>query len=128
MSDTQQQSAKDPAWEAYQQEVAAAGGGNIPELPPIDDGDKKPAAKKSTPTRGGATHSEKWKAHLDLLREYKERHGTTNVSRKENKELGRWVNNQREAYRFLLEGKQSGLTVERIDALEEVSYNITCTN
>lgn len=51
---------------------------------------------------------------------FKEKYGHVNVSRNEHKELGRFVNNQRQNYRKLLEGKSSSLTVERIQDLERV--------
>ena len=56
------------------------------------------------------------------LKEYKKIHGHCNVSIKGNdKELGKFVMNQRYYYKTRLEGQKNSLTAERIKDLEDVS-------
>ena len=115
------ESSADPAWEAYQQEVAEAAASR--------GGDEK-AATSTTKTTTTTTdddddekisgHQVKWNTNLDNLKTYKEEHGHVNVTRTDDKVLGRWVDNQRQAYRNLVEGKPSSLTPERIKELEKV--------
>ena len=63
--------------------------------------------------------------HISELRAFKEQHGHVNVPRKdEHKKLYRFLDNQGQNYRKLLEGKKSTLTVQRIKDLDEVRYSI----
>lgn len=55
------------------------------------------------------------------LKAFKEQHGHVNVPRTdEHKKLYRFLDNQGQNYRKLLEGKNSTLTVQRIKDLDEV--------
>ena len=119
----------DPAWEAYQQEVAEAavdGGGeekiDIPSLPTVNNSAASTTTSKATSDDDEkiSGYQVKWNTNLDHLKTYKEEHGHVNVTRTDDKVLGRWVDNQRQAYRNLVEGKPSSLTPERIKELEKV--------
>ena len=59
-----------------------------------------------------------WEEKFNALKEYKENHGHCNVSQywRENKQLGSWVNEQRNNYR---KGK---LSKDRIKRLEEIGF------
>ena len=100
--------APDYALEAYQEEIAAS-----------------VSAAEGVSTKNNS-YQVKWNTNLQNLKTYKEKHGHTNVSRTDDKVLGRWVNNQRQAYRCLLEGKQSSLTAARIHELEKVCVSTLC--
>lgn len=100
--------APDYALEAYQEEIAAS-----------------VSTAEGVSTKNNS-YQVKWNLNLQNLKTYKEKHGHTNVSRTDDKVLGRWVNNQRQAYRCLLEGKQSSLTAARIHELEKVCVSTLC--
>ena len=58
--------------------------------------------------------------NIAMLREYKEEHGHTNVSMKnDNQHLANFVQKWRREYRLYQEGKPSNMTPERLKALEE---------
>jgi len=74
-----------------------------------------------------------WNFRYGQLIEYKEKHGHCNVPQlyEPNKKLGTWVHyqrlgmwvgHQRTQYRLLQQGKQSSMTEERIDKLEEIGF------
>mmetsp|Transcript_11540 Transcript_11540/g.15381 ORF Transcript_11540/g.15381 Transcript_11540/m.15381 type:complete len:476 (-) Transcript_11540:183-1610(-) len=65
-----------------------------------------------------------WDGMLDELRKFQEDHGHARVptKHKPNPALGRWVDNQRQAYRRKKEGGQSWLTEDRIRLLEEIGF------
>lgn len=65
-----------------------------------------------------------WIIHPPELRAFKERHGHIIVPQiDEYKSLNGFINHQRHNHRMLVEGKNcKGLTAERIQDLEEVSY------
>lgn len=56
------------------------------------------------------------------LRSYKEEHGHTNVTVRENHSLGHWVHNQRTHYRRKREGTPSTMTDERENALNALGF------
>jgi len=70
-------------------------------------------------------YEDNWHEMLDDLRKYKERHGDYLVPQKygPNRQLGHWVNNQRQAYKRMLKGeKQSSMAKERICVLNEMGF------
>lgn len=108
-------------------------GGSDGEVPPTPATKPAPAPSKRKqgrprkhppPKTPKMSHDEKWQERIEGLRAFKEWHGHTNVSRAQDKELGRFVNSQREYYKKLLEGKSSSLTPERIADLEDVSFHL----
>ena len=62
-----------------------------------------------------------WGTMLDELKSFKDKHGHCNVPQRTGR-LGAWVNYQRQQYRLLQEGKQSGMTDERIQKLESIGF------
>mmetsp|Transcript_15061 Transcript_15061/g.22417 ORF Transcript_15061/g.22417 Transcript_15061/m.22417 type:complete len:177 (-) Transcript_15061:43-573(-) len=61
---------------------------------------------------------------LEHLRKYKEEHGDCLVPGRcaLNPSLGKWVNNQRTAYRRMLNGEKSNMTEERISLLSRLGF------
>lgn len=134
----------DPAWNAYQQNqvpslpVGAVPnnlGDPIPQLPnignqsinngavktPEDDEEDDDEDDDDDLVVSTSKYQIQWNANLSNLKKYKEEHGHTNCTRTEDKVLGRWVNNQRAAYKSLVEGKHTSLTPERVEELIAVS-------
>eukprot|EP00591_Stephanopyxis_turris_P002362 CAMPEP_0195510210 /NCGR_PEP_ID=MMETSP0794_2-20130614/2921_1 /TAXON_ID=515487 /ORGANISM="Stephanopyxis turris, Strain CCMP 815" /LENGTH=557 /DNA_ID=CAMNT_0040637587 /DNA_START=195 /DNA_END=1865 /DNA_ORIENTATION=+ len=67
----------------------------------------------------------KWPTQLNLLKEYKKTHGHCMVptrTTKQYKLLGHWVGSQRNEWKKLKDGKQSELTPERIQMLNDVGF------
>jgi hypothetical protein len=66
-----------------------------------------------------------WEQRLQELAAYKEVNGDTNVPQTfpSNKQLGIWVTNQRQQYKLLREGKNSHMTTERIESLNELDFD-----
>lgn len=63
-----------------------------------------------------------WNRHYSELQQYLSQHGNTEVPH-HHKTLGRWVANQRQAYKlFHNPNKQSSMTQERIAALDAVGF------
>ena len=119
------------AWEAYQLDLAEAAASSsgeetsegddvdVPALPAMDvTNDEEGNESKSS------SFQAKWETHIDNLKAFKEEYGHVNVSRSDDKELGRFVNNQRQNFRKLLEGDESSLTKGRIQDLDKVSDQI----
>jgi len=78
---------------------------------PITSGRQRKAAQQA------------WDEKLDALKKFKVEHGHTNVPKNEKcKQIGRWVNNQRQFYRKRVEGETSSLTEDRIKSLEELGF------
>ena len=65
--------------------------------------------------------NERWNNNFNELVAYDKANGSVDV-RKSNGELGRWVHNQRQAYKFFNSGKKSTLTPERIERLESIGF------
>jgi len=65
-----------------------------------------------------------WNQRYGELRKYKQKHGDCNVPvlYEANKQLGKWVANQRQQYRRLRRGQSSPMTTERIDKLDELGF------
>ena len=66
----------------------------------------------------------KWQDRFEELCNFRELNGHCNVpfKYKENKKLGKWVDNQRYQYKMLAEGRKSYLTAERIECLEKIGF------
>jgi len=67
----------------------------------------------------------KWPTQLNLLKEYKKTHGHCMVPTRTSKQyklLGHWVGSQRNEWKKLKDGKQSELTPERIQMLNDVGF------
>ena len=66
----------------------------------------------------------KWEDRFEDLKKYKEDHRHCNVSTTDKRfpQLGRWVDNQRQQYKLLNEGKHSPMTPDRIQELEGVGF------
>ena len=120
------ESSADPAWEAYQQEVAEAAASRGGEEKAATSTTKTTTTTDDDDDEKMSGHQVKWNTNLDNLKTYKEEHGHVNVTRTDDKVLGRWVDNQRQAYRNLVEGKPSSLTPERIKELEKVCVLFVC--
>ena len=145
----------DPAWNAYQQNqvevnslpgaVPNLGVGELPQLPNVgnqsinngavktpedeDDDDDDDDEDDDDLVVSTSKYQIQWNTNLSNLKAYKEEHGHTNCTRTEDKVLGRWVNNQRAAYKNLVEGKHTSLTPERVEELIAVSvfFIVVCT-
>jgi len=64
-----------------------------------------------------------WYRMFENLKNYKEKHGTIKIDlSKENTDLRRWVKQQHNDYKFLKEGKPSGMFKLKIDKLKEVGF------
>ena len=67
-----------------------------------------------------------WEARFEMLQEYKEEHGDCNVPAKwkKNPILGEWVTVQRKYYKRFQrgEGKGTGMTQDRVDALNAIGF------
>lgn len=73
----------------------------------------------------------RWNERLDMLKEYKARHGHTRVpqpGKKMKKDdpkmftLGKWVDNQRQQYSLRQRGKRHAMGDDRVKALEEIGF------
>lgn len=62
-----------------------------------------------------------WEDRLEELRLYKKKHGDCLVPRQSG-QLGTWVNRQRKEYKYLMDGKKTAMTSERINKLNEVGF------
>jgi hypothetical protein len=71
-----------------------------------------------------------WEVRLGELTEYRTIHGDCNVPKRysENTKLAYWVGTQRQQYRFHIEGKNSYLTLSRIQELESMGFEWDCLN
>jgi len=65
-----------------------------------------------------------WFDNFNQLRAYKQAFGHCRVPGKydTDPELGRWVKNQRDKYRLYREGRQSSMTPQRIEHLEQIEF------
>mmetsp|Transcript_28390 Transcript_28390/g.41783 ORF Transcript_28390/g.41783 Transcript_28390/m.41783 type:complete len:554 (-) Transcript_28390:161-1822(-) len=65
-----------------------------------------------------------WVQYFEALLAYKEKYGDCLVPQNfaGNPQLGKWVSNQRTAYKLLQEGKKSTLTNERVERLKNVGF------
>ncbi|KAL9182275.1 hypothetical protein ACHAXT_012927 [Thalassiosira profunda] len=89
----------------------------------------KPTPKRGRNTSGKAKKTanrrwdEIWDEKLAELKQFKEAHGHMNVPKsKEHKQLGSFVNNQRQLYRRREKGEKTSLTEGRIRSLEELGF------
>jgi hypothetical protein len=66
----------------------------------------------------------RWMANYNKLKEYGDRIGNVNVSRRDtaNQQLGNWVFNQRKRYHELLPNGDRVLRKDRIELLEEIGF------
>jgi len=67
-----------------------------------------------------------WEAHFQLLQEFQRERGHCRVPRThsvDNVKLGRWVSNQRSAYKRFKDGQRSTMTQERIDQLNSIGFD-----
>ena len=69
--------------------------------------------------------SYRWDQRFSELVEFKQRHGHCRVLRgdEKTKQLGKWVDSQRQEYRKKCEGKRSYMTAARIKALEHLGFD-----
>jgi len=138
----------DPAWNAYQQNQVEVNtlqgavpnnlsGVELPQLPNIGNQINNGAVKTPEDDEDDdeddddlvvstSKYQIQWNANLSNLKAYKGEHGHTNCTRTEDKVLGRWVNNQRAAYKSLVEGKHTSLTPERVEELIAVRVFFIC--
>jgi len=61
---------------------------------------------------------DKWLSSFERLAKYKDTHGTVDITNDE--ELKKWLDEQREQYQWMLEGKKVRLTRKRATALERL--------
>ncbi|OEU22157.1 hypothetical protein FRACYDRAFT_177848 [Fragilariopsis cylindrus CCMP1102] len=80
--------------------------------------------RSTNPTRSTTTFDLQWQSRYHELKEYNTLNKHTNVPKDytRNPQLGRWVNTQRTQYNLLLNGKESGLTTERINLLDAIGF------
>jgi hypothetical protein len=78
----------------------------------------------ATPMTPRKKKGEKWLAMLDVLRRYKEEHGSCIVPRGYtlNPQLASWVAEQRKQFKLLKDGKSSSITPERILMLDNLGF------
>eukprot|EP00537_Pseudo-nitzschia_pungens_P007553 CAMPEP_0172355922 /NCGR_PEP_ID=MMETSP1060-20121228/294_1 /TAXON_ID=37318 /ORGANISM="Pseudo-nitzschia pungens, Strain cf. cingulata" /LENGTH=381 /DNA_ID=CAMNT_0013075787 /DNA_START=118 /DNA_END=1263 /DNA_ORIENTATION=+ len=71
------------------------------------------------------SHDAVWEERLKELKQYKNVYGNTNVPSKyeDNPQLAIWVKRQRRQYKFLTEGKQSTMTPQRMQKLNEINFS-----
>ena len=67
-----------------------------------------------------------WDARFQELKKYKGKHGDCNVPRKHGW-LGSWVQSQRRSYRWVKEGKSSSMSDDRIQKLESIGFQWSCS-
>ena len=70
-------------------------------------------------------YNTEWEAYLQLVQEFHAEHGHCRVPRNHSVnhvKLGKWVSNQRSAYKSFKDGQHSTMTQERIDALEKIGF------
>lgn len=69
-------------------------------------------------------HEEKWNARLKELLQYRQEYGDCLVPHTftPNPQLARWVKRQRRQYKLMLEGRQSTMSPDRLEILNEVSF------
>mmetsp|Transcript_14398 Transcript_14398/g.22483 ORF Transcript_14398/g.22483 Transcript_14398/m.22483 type:complete len:604 (-) Transcript_14398:90-1901(-) len=63
-----------------------------------------------------------WDEWLDLLQQFKDKHGHTNVPQKNEAGLGLWVAKQRQTFKLWQAGKPSPMTPERVAGLTELGF------
>jgi len=63
-----------------------------------------------------------WDEWLDLLQQFKEKNGHTNVPQKNEAGLGLWVAKQRQTFKLWQAGKPSPMTPERVARLTEIGF------
>jgi len=78
----------------------------------------------------GQTNESAWNKRFNELKAYKEKYGRTNVPNKyeENKELGRWVSNQRTEYKKFKKNGKAKITKERIEMLNSIDFEWVAQN
>jgi Helicase associated domain len=69
-------------------------------------------------------HEEKWNTRLKELLQYRQEYGDCLVPHtfNPNPQLARWVKRQRRQYKLMLEGRQSTMSHERLEILNEVNF------
>jgi hypothetical protein len=72
-----------------------------------------------------SAHDACWSQKYEELKQYKNRHGHTNVPSccDVNPKLAIWVKRQRQQYKFIMEGKPSTLTPYRTEKLLELGFS-----
>eukprot|EP00547_Thalassionema_nitzschioides_P005884 CAMPEP_0194199266 /NCGR_PEP_ID=MMETSP0156-20130528/350_1 /TAXON_ID=33649 /ORGANISM="Thalassionema nitzschioides, Strain L26-B" /LENGTH=354 /DNA_ID=CAMNT_0038924139 /DNA_START=54 /DNA_END=1118 /DNA_ORIENTATION=+ len=70
------------------------------------------------------SHDATWQERFEMLLTFKKEHGHCEVPSKyeENLQLGSWVKCQRRQYKLHLDGKQSNITANRIELLENCGF------
>jgi len=93
-----------------------------------DDSDDSNLVMKTDETSG--SNDAKWRSELELLRQYKQEYGHCRVPRRyeiDGINLGKWLVDQRAAYKKHSEGKPAKITQERIDQLEAAGLDFNAT-
>ena len=67
-------------------------------------------------------HADAWKSYFERIKAYKEEHGHTEFSLKENKTLQQWVSKQRQRYRQRAQGENNPMT-DQIALLEGIGFD-----
>jgi Helicase associated domain len=100
---------------------AAAKEKKAPDLKPPPKSKKRSAEDQP---RKSKKKDSKWLTTLEELKIYKRESGNTIVPRgySQNPRLASWVAEQRKQYKLLQDGKQSSITQERIDQLNEIDF------
>ena len=65
-----------------------------------------------------------WEERFEELKDYRKKYGNCLVPRnyQNNKQLGRWVDTQRQQYKKLQKGEKSSITIERISKLKSINF------
>ena len=80
--------------------------------------------------RSRSTYDAAWLLMYEELKTFKCREGHCNVPTQysANKTLGVWVSNQRVQYKYMVEGKQTSITEQRIKALNAIGFSWSMRN
>ena len=96
----------------------------------VDDEDDE-SSLAGTITSNEELNEAKWQSKLELLRQYRQHHGTLSSSKSyeiDGVKLGEWVTDQRVAYKKHSEGKPAKcITQERIDQLTAIGLDFKDT-
>lgn len=70
------------------------------------------------------SHASQWEERFEELQQYRLTHGNANVPSnfQENPKLSTWVKRQRREFRLRRQGKVSGMSDDRIEALNSVGF------
>ena len=73
----------------------------------------------------GKSNDESWEKRFEELKDYRKKYGNCLVPQhyQQNKQLGRWVNHQRNFYKKFQKGEHSTVAIERISKLKSIGFD-----